>query len=250
MSHNLYRGLPTAGAYANLGRNLAAVPIALLYNFLLLSILRFFDVANIDAVIAATTTLVSKTASDTAAAMIEGYFDRQTTLKLRMRDFGDVLSRLLDCRAALELSFPRSTSGELLRRPEQLYESDLPEVRRLTDEITIHCLDLMYFHFYQPLAAQTLRRYAERMSAGDRRFVLEAQSLLQHGDYACRLFIGGVFGNNFKAALAFYLSWHETYRRALPGLLDIADDGGKGAATSPTPDKSTTTIRPGTPGRH
>jgi hypothetical protein len=238
MSHNLYRGLPTAAAYANLGRNLAAVPVAVLYNFLLLQILRYFEVGNIEVIIAATTTLVSKTASDTAAAVVEGYFDRQTTLRLRLRDFDDVLSRLLDCKAALELSFPSSTSVELLHRPEQLFESEHAEVRRLTEEIAIHCLDLMYFHFYQPLAAQTLRRYAERMSTDDRRFVLQAQNLLQHGDYVCRLFINGVFGGHFKSALAFFLSWHETYRRALPGLLGIEDGANEGGSTSrpPAPD--------------
>jgi hypothetical protein len=223
MSHNLYRGLPTGAAYANLGRNLAAVPVALLYNFLLLSILRFFDVANIELIITATTTLVSKTASDTAAAVIEGHFDRQTTLRLRLRDFHDVLSRLLDCQASLELSFPQSASVELLRRPAELLESERAEVRRLAEEISIHCLDLMYFHFYQPLAAQTLRRCAERMSKDERRFLLAAQDLLQHEDYICQLFLNGVFGRRFSPALAFYLSWHETYRRALPRLLGVAD---------------------------
>jgi hypothetical protein len=209
--------------------------VAVLYNALLLWILRFFEVGNIDMIIAATTTLVSKTASDTAAAVIEGYFDRQATQKLRLRDFDNVLSRLLDCQAALELSFPRSTSIELLRRPDQLIESERADVRRLTEEIAIHCLDLMYFHFYQPLAAQTLRRYAERMSAHDRRFVLQAQNLLQHGDYVCRLFIDGVFGNRFQSALAFYLSWHETYRRALPGLLGIGEGADGGGSTSQPP---------------
>lgn len=230
MSHNLYRGLPTGAAYANLGRNLAAVPVALLYNSLLLWILRFLEVDNVEVIIAATTTLVMKTASDTAAAVIEGYFDRHATLKLRLRDFDDVLSRLLDCQAALELSFPRIASVDLLRHPELLFKSERAEVRRLTEEITIRCLDLMYFHFYQPLAAQTLRRYAERMSAEDRRFVLRAQNLLEHEDYVCRLFIGGVFGNRFKSALAFYLSWHDTYRRALPGLLGLKDDADEDAS--------------------
>jgi hypothetical protein len=234
MSHNLYRGLPTGAAYANLGRNLAAVPVALLYNFLFLWILRFFEVENIDAIITATTTLVSKTASDTAAAVIEGYFDRQTTLKLRLRDFDDVLSRLRDCQATLELSFPRDASVELLRRPEQLFESEQASVRRLTEEIAVHCLDLMYFHFYQPLAAQTLRRCAERMPTDERRFVLEAQNLLRYEEYICQLFLNGVFGRRFSPALAFYLSWHDNYRRALPGLLGV-EDGVQAVADAPHP---------------
>ena len=227
MSHNLYRGLPTGAAYANLGRNLAAVPVALLYNFLFLKILQFFDVNNIDAVITAATTLISKTASDTAAAVIEGYFDRQATLRLRTRDFADVLSRLRDRQAALELTFPQLNSVELLQRPAQLLDSEQAEVRQLTEEITIHCLDLMYFHFYQPLAAQTLRRCAERMSKDERRFLLAAQTILKHEEYVCQLFLNGMFGRRFSPALAFYLSWHDTYRRALPRLLGLENDAAK-----------------------
>jgi len=221
MSHNLYRGLPRAGAFANLGRSLSAAPLAVLYNAILWWILRLAEVPNPEAWLTAASTLVAKTASDTAAAIIEGHFDRQATARLRLRDIGEVMSALFDRQAALELCFPQQTSRDLLRRPEELLRSERPEVRRIAEEIAIHCLDLMYVHFRQPLAPRSLRLYAARLQPEDRAFVLEAQNLLTLEDDIGLLLAGDAFGMPPRRAFAFYRAHHRRYRAILPSLLGI-----------------------------
>jgi len=211
MSHNLYRGLPSAGAYANLGRSVLAVPIAMLYNAGLLLALQFFEVGEVGTILAATTSLVAKTASDTVAAALEGYVDRQATRRLRSSNFRNVLSRLAACRAALEFLFPRENSADLLRHPERLIGAENSAARQLAEEITIHCLDLMYFHFYQPLSAQTFIRLSRHMAREEREFILLAQTLVGEEEYVTRLFVDGIFGPNFAPALAFYLGHFHTY---------------------------------------
>lgn len=232
MSHNLYRGLPRAGAFANLGRSLSAAPVAVLYNAVLWWILRFAEVPNAEAWLIAASTLVAKTASDTAAAIIEGYFDRQATARLRLREIGEVMSDLFARQAALELCFPQQTSGELLRRPAELFGSTRPEVRRIAEEIAIHCLDLMYFHFHQPLAPQSLRLYARRLQPEDRAFLLEAQNLLTLEDDIALLLAGDAFGMPSKAAYGFYRNHHRRYREILPKLLGLPETSAAGAAAT------------------
>ncbi len=222
MSHNLYRGLPTAAAYANLGRSLSAAPVAVLYNAILYAALKLFEVPNAEGWLIAASTLVAKTASDTAAAIIEGYFDRQATARLRQRDVGEVISALFDRQAALELCFPEASAVDLLRRPSALVHSDRREVRRIAAEITVHCLDLMYFHFNQPLAAQSIGRMAARMQPADRVFVLEAQNLLELEDDVAGLLAGDAFALPSRAAFAFYRDHHRRFRAVLPGLLGLA----------------------------
>ncbi|MBE0531416.1 MAG: hypothetical protein IH626_11345 [Rhodospirillales bacterium] len=211
MSHNLFRGLPSAAAYANLGRSIAAVPVAMAYNYGLFLLLHFLEVGDVAAVLAATTSLVAKTASDTVAAVLEGYFDRRATRRLRARDVRNVLSRLAACHASLEYLFPREDGPEVLGHPDRLIGSDDPQVRQLAEEITIHCLDLMYFHFYQPLSAQTFMRLSKHMSRDEREFILLAQKLVGQEEYVTRLFVDGIFGANFGPALAFYLGQFRTY---------------------------------------
>ncbi len=225
MAHNLYRGLPTAAAYANMGRSLAAVPIAMIYNFCLILILQYFKVGDIPLIIAATSTLVSKTASDTSAALIEGYIDRQVTLRLRMRDFQTVLARLFNCQAELELLFPEADSLELLRRPDQLVHSPEPKAKQLAEAMAVHCLDLLYFHFYQPLAAQTLQKIAKKMQPEEKTLLLRCQNLLELDSFVTQLFLDGLFGTQFRSALAFYLYQHRKYRKVLPKLLNVTESG-------------------------
>ena len=233
MSHNLYRGLPRAGAFANLGRSLSAAPVAVLYNALLWWVLRLAEVPNAEAWLTASSTLVAKTASDTAAAIIEGHFDRQATARLRLRDIGEVMSGLFDRQAALELCFPEVPATDLLRRPHALFASPRPEVRRIAEEMAVHALDLMYFHFNQPLAPQSLRLYARGLQPEDRAFVLAAQNLLTERGAIAALLGGDAFGPSSKRAFAFYRNHARRYREILPKLLGLPEPKQPAAAVAP-----------------
>lgn len=227
MSHNLYRGLPRAGAFANLGRSLSAAPVAVVYNAILWWLLRLAEVPNAEAWLTACSTLVAKTASDTAAAIIEGYFDRQATARLRLRDLGEVLPALFDRQAALELCFPQIAARDLLRRPADLMGSERPEVRRIAEEIAAHSLDLMYFHFHQPLAPQSLRLYARGLQPEDRAFLVEAQNLLTLEKEISALLGSDAFAMPTKTAFAFYRSHHRRFRAILPELLGVPVEEGR-----------------------
>lgn len=232
MSHNLFRGLPSAAAYANLGRSIAAVPVAIAYNYGLFLLLHFLGGGDVAVALAATTSLVAKTASDTVAAVLEGFFDRRATRRLRTRDVRNVLSRLAVCHASLEYLFPNENGPEVLGHPERLIRSDNPQVRHLAEEITIHCLDLMYFHFYQPLSAQTFIRLSKHMTRDEKEFIHLAQKLVGHEEYVTRLFVDGIFGANFGPALAFYLGQYRTYADFIRKMVGGGD--GHPALEAPT----------------
>ena len=97
-------------------------------------------------------------------------------------------------------------------------------MRRIAEEIAIHCLDLMYFHFNQPLAPQSLRRFVVGMQREDRAFVLAAHNLLTLEDDIVALLASDAFALPSRAASAFYLDHHRRYRALLPKLLDLAED--------------------------
>lgn len=112
--------------------------------------------------------IISKTASDTVAAIIEGLADWRNNRRLRYWDYETKLQRLFDCYAKLELAFPDQDILSLLSRPEEFTRLTSTEARSLQVESIINALDLMYFWLYQPCAQQTLTSILRTMTREER----------------------------------------------------------------------------------
>jgi hypothetical protein len=92
----------------------------------------------------------------------------------------------------------------------------------------------MYFHFYQPLSAQTFMRLSKYMTRDEREFILLAQKLVGQEEYVTRLFVDGIFGANFGPALAFYLGQFRAYADFIRKTVAGGDDhSAREARTSP-----------------
>ena len=209
--HNIYRGFPKEAIIGNLFRSLLAIPVSVFYNDVLALFLPFFTTADPLLILEPGAAIISKTASDTVAAIIEGLADWRNNRQLRYWDYETKLQRLFDCYAKLELAFPDQDILSLLSRPEEFTRLTSTEARSLQVESIINALDLMYFWLYQPCAQQTLTSILRTMTREERVIVARSQGILSRVREVSQLFVDGLLGRNFARALSFYLDSYENY---------------------------------------
>ncbi|MEF2678989.1 MAG: hypothetical protein U0M82_13415, partial [Bilophila wadsworthia] len=209
--HNIYRGFPKEAIIGNLFRSLLAIPVSVFYNDVLALFLPFFTTADPLLILEPGAAIISKTASDTVAAIIEGLADWRNNRRLRYWDYETKLQRLFDCYAKLELAFPDQDILSLLSRPEEFTRLTSTEARSLQVESIINALDLMYFWLYQPCAQQTLTSILRTMTREERVIVARSQGILSRVREVSQLFVDGLLGRNFARALSFYLDSYENY---------------------------------------
>lgn len=217
-AHNIYRGFPRQAAIGNLFRSVLAIPISSLYNTGLWGLLLAAGVADPPAYLAPSAAIVSKMASDTVAALIEGLADSKVNMRMRRRDYEGKLRRAFDCYTRLEMLFPREDALIKLARPGGLGERGGREARRLERALIIAALDFMYFWFYLPRAQEVCRQVIRGMSSADRRVFFRSQLVLLREREICQLMVDGLVGRNFSKPLAFFLDKHGEYLRAMTQL--------------------------------
>ena len=217
-AHNIYRGFPRQAAIGNLFRSVLAIPISSLYNAGLWGGLLALGVADPLAYLAPSAAIVSKMASDTVAALIEGLADSKVNMRMRRRDYDGKLRRAFDCYTRLEMLFPREDALIKLARPGGLGERGGREARKLERALIIAALDFMYFWFYLPRAQEVCRQVIRGMSPADRRVFFRSQLVLLRERDICQLMVDGLVGHNFSKPLAFFLDRHGEYLRAMTQL--------------------------------
>jgi len=214
-SHNIFRGLPRSAAFWNFFRTLLSIPLAIALNTVAAGILQGFGVAEVSAVLQKWAAIISKTASDCVASVIEGLADRQLNIRMRETDYQMKFRQLFDTYARLEILFPESDVLEMLETPKEFIRTIGGEARDLEQIIIINALDLFYFWMYQPRARSALRSMLRAMSGEERRIVARSQFILQRRREISQLFLDGLLGKRFSKALAFYLDRSPEYMEAL-----------------------------------
>ncbi len=221
-SHNYYRGLPRAAVIGNLFRSVLAIPVSVLYNYAGLEI---FLLAGWPVVILQQgASVISKLASDTVAAAIEGMADKVVFLRMRHWDYKAKLDQLFTCFSRLEALMPEEDVLELLRRPKDFIQAVDREARDLERTIIINALDLMYFWMYQPRARNTLVQIAQSMTADESAIFAHSQLVLTRVEEVSRFFVEGLVGRNFAKPLAFYLARYEEYLADMAKLTGLELD--------------------------
>jgi len=210
-SHNAFRGLPKTAVIANFFRSILSIPIAVVLNMGAGALLASFGVAGADQILQKWAAVISKTASDMMAGLIEGMADRSVNIRTRFRDYQKKLDELSDIYSRLELLFPETRHIDILEPPAAQREGIDTRLAELERIIAIHALDLLYFWFYQPRARSALRQMMAGISEEERHMFITAQSVLSRQKDICQMFIDGMLGPDFGRALAFYLSHAPEY---------------------------------------
>ncbi len=214
-SHNAFRGLPKGAIFGNLFRSILSIPLAILFNAAVGGILFEAGIAGINEVLQKWAAIISKTASDCVAGVIEGLADRYENLRMRGRDYTAKLGQLFDTYARLELLFPEKDVLEMLESPKQFIRTIGAEAQDLERIIIINALDLLYFWMYQPHARSVLMDRIRTMSDEERQIFTRSQCILQREREISQLFLDGIIGRNFSRGLAFYLDRYREYLESL-----------------------------------
>jgi len=214
-THNIYRGFPREAAIGNLFRSALAIPVSSWYNHAFVYILILCGVQDPLFYAVPSAAIISKLASDTVAAVIEGYADSQNNRRMRRWDYKGKVARVFACYTRLELLFPEEDILIKLARQGTSPVALTGEARRLELALIINALDLMYFWFYQPRAQDAFRRMVKGMSQADRTVFARSQLVLLRERDISQLFVDGLVGRNFSQPLAFYLDRRREYLRAM-----------------------------------
>ncbi len=210
-THNTWRGLPRAAAIGNLFRTTLSIPLAVLINAVAGALLPAFGVPDPSGELQKWAAIISKTASDCVAGVIEGMADRFKYIGIRAQDYATKLGQLFDTYSQLELLFPETDVLKMLESPKNFMLRINAEARDLEKIIIINALDLLYFWMYQPRSRSVLCSLLQRMSHEERQILLRSQAILRRKREISQLLVNGIVGKKFAKALSFYLDRSEEY---------------------------------------
>ena len=217
-AHNVFRGFPKEAAIGNFFRSGLAIPVSSLYDYVLFQLLLAVGVAQPELYLVPSAAVVSKMASDTVAAIIEGYADSQVNLRMRRWDYKSKIANVFACYTRLELLFPQEDALVMLARQGGLKGHGGSRGRELEKAFIINALDLMYFWYYQPRAQEAFRKMLVTMPDADRHVLARAQLVLTREREISQMLVDGLLGRNFSPPLAFFLSKHTQYLRLMSKL--------------------------------
>lgn len=213
--HNTFRGLPKGAIFGNFFRSILSIPIAIGLNALIGGILGTAGVVSVLDILQKWAAVISKTASDFVAGIIEGLADRFKNIKSISNDYHTKIEQLYNIYAKLEMLSPETEVLSILESSKKIIKSDNPRIRDLGKIITIHSLDLLYFWMFQPRARTALKLIMKTMSEEELQIFTRTQSVLRSYKDISLMFIDGIVGKNFSKALAFYLARYAEYLNAL-----------------------------------
>lgn len=101
----------------NLFRSALAIPVSSAYNTGFWHLLLLCGIPDPSFYLIPSAAVVSKLASDTVAAVIEGFADSHMNMHMRALDYRNKLQSIFDCYTRLELLFPQEDALVKLARP-------------------------------------------------------------------------------------------------------------------------------------
>jgi hypothetical protein len=217
-SHNAFRGLPRGAVLGNFFRSILSIPLALIINVAAGALLGFSGIQDVSGMLQKWAAIISKTASDCVAGVIEGLVDRRVNIRIRLNDYRTKIKQMFDTYAQLELLFPEANVLEMLESPQQLIKRISTGARDLEKVISINALDIFYLWMYQPRGRSAFRMLIRSMSNEEQQILVRSQKVLQRQREISQLFIDGLIGKKFSKALSLYLDRSEEYLQAINKL--------------------------------
>jgi len=212
-THNILRGLPRNAAVGNFFRSILSIPLALLFNAGVGSLLHLAMVPGVDQALQKWAAVISKLASDCVAGVIEGLADRQNNIRIRLVDYREKISQLFAVFARFDVLFPEEDVLDLLQSPKKLIAAIHQDARDLEKVFIVNALDLMYIWMYQPRARKALQQTVAAMSTEEWLIFYRSQLVLKRHREISQVFVDGLVGKNFSKALSFYLDRTDVYLR-------------------------------------
>jgi hypothetical protein len=209
--HNILRGLPRGAVYGNFFRSILSIPIAVGLNLFIGQVLTLAGVLAVDIILQKWAAVISKFSSDCVAGVIEGTADRLQNVRLRLRDYGNMISSMLETFTQLELLHPEKSMVKVLSDTSSPRPWINPEAEGYEKIMTIHALDLLYFWYYQPRSRTAFQKLLKTLSEDEREIIYTAHNVLMSVKSVCQMLIDGVLGKQFNRALSFYLDNFEKY---------------------------------------
>ncbi len=219
VSHNLFRGFPKGTAFANFFRSILSIPIAIALNGFIGWAIVLAGYGPAAPILQKWAAIISKTASDVVAGIIEGTTDRIQNIERRRKAVRYKFSQILDTYAQMEMLLPEIQVAELLKPADQMPSKTPADAADLAKGLYVHALDLLYFWMYQPRARIAMRNVLREFLPDERKLLMLTQQVLQHQRPVSTLFIEGMLGTQFSRPLAFYLSQSGNYLTALQKML-------------------------------
>ena len=216
----MFRGLPLAATVGNLFRTLLSIPVALGLNFLILhlAVAAGADTIPTQVGLQIWAAVISKTASDLVAAVIEGTADRQHNLHHRTYDYTEKLSQVYAAFSQLEIRYPENDVPEMLAQPKACAERLRAEAGDSLRTMVINALDHLYFWMFQQRAETALRRIVRHLSTEEAHVLALSHGVLTRKRLVAEMLLDGLVGRRFERALAFYLSRADGYLSTITSL--------------------------------
>ena len=214
-THNIFRGFPREAAIGNLFRSFLSIPIASLYSSITFHILLFFDINDPHIYIVPSAAVISKMASDTVAAIIEGYADSQVNIRMRRWDYKSKLNLIFSNHTRLELLYPNKKILNSLTHEGGLGENANLYEKQIERSFIINALDLMYIWYYQPRAQEALTQIIKTMPDAEKKIFIRTQRVLTRERDISQMLVDGLLGKNFSKPLAFFLEKRRQYLKAI-----------------------------------
>ncbi len=220
--HNLFRGLPRSVALINLFRAFLSIPPAIFIGWLLQEslLLSGFSMALTAITLQQWAAVISKTASDLVAGIVEGYADRHANLTQRLMDYQIKIKELFAAYTRLEIIFPEKDVLEMFKTPKRLIASIAGNQKNMDKELIVDVMDLLYFRMYQPQARNAFRMVLKNLDRDERKIFFRTQNVLTREREISLLFLEGVAGKRFSRVLSFYLLYAPIYLRELKALAE------------------------------
>ncbi len=226
--HNIFRGLPRQAAFGNIFRSVLSIPLAIFLNAMIGSMIGMTGTVNTMAILQKWAAVISKFASDCVAAVIEGFADRFTNIRMRFMDYSTKIAQIFEVLAKLEVLFPDADVVQLLESPKEFFQLMEEKSSDLGTIAIINALDLLSIWMYQPRAESALKAIMESMNQEECRMFVASQQVLKEQRRISQLFIDEVFGKKFSRALSFYLDRSEGYLHELEILYESVQEDRNG----------------------
>ncbi|SHJ49621.1 hypothetical protein SAMN02745216_01758 [Desulfatibacillum alkenivorans DSM 16219] len=213
--HNILRGLPRAAATGNFFRSILSIPVAFFLNFLAGMILGSLGVQGVDQVLQKWAAIISKTASDSVAGIIEGTADRLVNMRTGLRDYAGKMRSFMGVYTQLQVLLPEVPADDILNSPALFARKPKSEIEDLQKLLIMHSLDMLYFWDYLPRGRDALLALLSNLSREEYQMLLHSLEVLEQQKLVSQLFIDGLVGKNFAKALAFYLNRSGSYLKSM-----------------------------------
>jgi hypothetical protein len=221
-THNIFRGLPKGAVIGNFFRSIISIPVAILFNGIVGSLLHMAGIQGVDDILQKWAAVISKFASDSVAGFIEGSADRFNNIRVRQEDYKQKTNQIFETFAKIELLFPRQDITQLLATDPSKFLATIAETSCELKEIAVvNALDMLYMWMYQPRARDAFKTSFMAMTKDEQKIILLSNNILTCEKELSTILVQGLLGKKFAKPLAFYLERSKIYLQNMDSLATL-----------------------------